>query len=66
MNIQPALIKTLFIPTIATFCSTLISRYDWPEGFHDAPISPFKIFLQGKLLFYIVRNPEYIIILLTN
>ena len=29
--------------------------------FHDAPITPFKMFLQGNLLLLIARNPEMIV-----
>ena len=29
--------------------------------FHKAPITLIKIFLQGKLLFLIARNPEMIV-----
>ena len=38
-------------------CS-LFKEYYFPLSFHDVPITPFKIFLQGKVLFLVTCYPK--------
>lgn len=39
----------------------MLSLQNFSSNFHDALMTSIKIFLQGKLLFWIARNPEIIV-----
>ena len=57
-------ISYLWVYIIVDLNSKIVSlqRKKFPTKFSDAPITPIKIFLQGKLLFFlIVRNHEMIV-----
>ena len=56
-------ISYLWVYIIVDLNSKIVSlQRKFPTKFSDAPITPIKIFLQGKLLFFlIVRNHEMIV-----